>query len=143
MEPTSATPFALSAIQRALPGALILWARQLVEASASNVDAYKPAVLDASSFLVERCRLVQHDANADRSVEELKRVRDILLEKWSRNPARFEAFPPDPSEDYLMLWPGQFATAMQKRNGVEVPSSMRQVDRSGELTVTDGYALES
>lgn len=143
VEPTSATPFALSAIQRALPGALILWARQLVKASASNVDAHKPAVLEATSFLIERCRLVQHDANADRSVEELKRVRDILIEKWSRNPALFEAFPPDPGEDYLMLWPGQFATAMQKRNGVEVPSSMRQVDRSGELTVTDGYALQN
>lgn len=143
VEPTSATPFALSAIQRALPGALILWARQLVEASVSNLEAHKPAVLDATSFLIERCRLVQHDANGDRSVEELKRVRDILIEKWSRNPARFEAFPPDPSEHYLMLWPGQFSTAMQRRNGVEVPSSMRQVDRSGELTVTDGYALES
>ena len=143
VEPTSATPFALSAIQRALPGALILWARQLVEASASNLEAYKPAILDATSFLIERCRLVQHDANVERSVEELKHVRDSLLEKWGRNPMRFEAFPPDPSEDYLMLWPGQFATAMQKRNGVEVASSMRQVDRSGELTVTDGYALES
>jgi hypothetical protein len=142
VEPTSATPFALSALQRAAPGALILWARQHVEASASSVESHKPAVLAAAAFLAERCRLIQHEANAERSIDEIRRVCDALLEKWSRNPARFEAFPPDPNEDYLMLWPGQFASVKQKRNGVEVPSSMRSVDRSGALTVTDGYASE-
>ena len=67
--------------------------------------------------------------------------RDLLLQKWSRNPGAFEAFPPDPDGEYLMLWPGQFRTELQKQNGLEIPSSMRQVDGSGELTITNGYAL--
>jgi hypothetical protein len=41
--------------------------------------------------------------------------------------------------EYLMLWPGQFATLIQKQRGVVVPSSMRQVDGSAELTITQGY----
>ena len=40
-----------------------------------------------------------------------------------------------------MLWPGQFATPLQKDRGVVVPSSMRQVDRSAELIITQGYAV--
>jgi hypothetical protein len=40
-----------------------------------------------------------------------------------------------------MLWPGQFATLIQKQKGVIVPSSMRQVDGSAELTITQGYAV--
>src|SRR5262249_25442345 len=36
VEPTSATPFALSAIQRALPGALLVWARQQQDSPVFN-----------------------------------------------------------------------------------------------------------
>lgn len=141
VEPTTATPFALSSIQRALPGALILWARQRVKAPVADVAAYRNEVIAGCSLMIERCRLVQRGESAERSIRELERMRDVLLEKWSRNPAEFESFPPDANADYLMLWPGQYRSAIQERNGIEVPSSLRQVDRSGELTITDGYAL--
>jgi len=53
----------------------------------------------------------------------------------------WEDFPQKPNGEYLMLWPGQFATKLQKRNSVTVPSSMRQVDRSAELQITQGYVV--
>ena len=140
VEPTSATPFALSSIQRALPGALILWARQNVKAPVADVSAYKPAVLEASRILIERCRLVQRGPSADRSIREIEGVSNLLLQRWSRNPGAFEAFPPDPEGEYLMLWPGQFRSELQKLRGLEIPSSLRQVDVSGELIITDAYA---
>ena len=75
-----------------------------------------------------------------RSIAEMERVRDLLFWKWQQNPVAWEEFPPRVSGEYLMLWPGQFATRLQKQHGAVVPSSMRQVDRTAELIITDGYA---
>lgn len=143
VEPTSATPFALAAIQRAVPGTLILWARMCCNADVENVSAYRPFVVEACEFLVQRCGVVQHTADAERAIAAIERIRDELLQKWERNPQKFEEFPQSSEGSYLMLWPGQFASKMQKRTGVEVPSSLRQVDRSGELAICDGYAIQA
>ena len=59
---------------------------------------------------------------------ELERVRNELIWKWQQNPQAWEDFPPNVQGEYLMLWPGQFATKKQEMRGVVVPSSMRQVD---------------
>ena len=59
VEPTSATPFAVAAIRRALPGALILWARQHSDAPVQNYSAYKGAVYSGYELLRDRCRAVQ------------------------------------------------------------------------------------
>jgi hypothetical protein len=141
VEPTSATPFALSAIQRALPGALIAWARQHSDAPVQNQDSYMDALGAGHQLLRERCVTVQTPEDQERSLEEMDRVRAELEEKWSHNPQLWEEFPPKVSGEYLILWPGQFASALQKRHGVVVPSSMRQVDGSAELNITQGYAL--
>jgi hypothetical protein len=61
------------------------------------------------------------------------------MEKWMNSRQEWEEFPPNPDGDYLMLWPGQYATRRQEKQGVQVPSSMREVDRSGELRITTGY----
>jgi hypothetical protein len=58
VEPTSATPFALSAIQRALPGALIVWARQHCDAPVQHYAAYEGAVAAGYELLRERCTAV-------------------------------------------------------------------------------------
>jgi hypothetical protein len=63
-----------------------------------------------------------------------------LEAKWGLNPLEWQEFPPSPDGEYLMLWPGQFATRVQKDRGVVVPSSMRQVDGSAELNITQGYS---
>ena len=83
---------------------------------------------------------MQIPADQTRSTVELDRVRDQVLWKWQQNPQLWEEFPPKLTGEYLMLWPGQFATPLQKRRGAIIPSSMRQVDRTAELTITQGYA---
>ena len=140
VEPTTATPFALSAIQRGLPGALIAWARQQRADPVQNRFAYEQAVEEGFQLLRERCEAVQSPADQARSISELERLRDELLWKWGQNPQEWHQFPPRVDGEYLILWPGQFATGLQKRHGVVAPSSMRQVDRSAELVITQGYA---
>jgi hypothetical protein len=139
VEPTSATPFALSAIRRALPGALIAWTRQHSDAPVQNAAAYSDALEDGYQLLRERCEAVQVAEDQERSLEEMERVREELEEKWGLNPQEWEDFPPSVEGEYLMLWPGQFATVSQKQRGVVVPSSMRQVDGSAELEIDQAY----
>jgi hypothetical protein len=141
VEPTSATPFALSAIQRALPGALLTWARQHSSAPVQDRGAYERAIVDATELLIERCQAIQDPEDVDRSVQELLRISAELMSKWNQNPQDWEKFPPSIDGEYLMLWPGQFATRLQKDRGVVVASSMRQVDGSAELNITSAYAL--
>ncbi len=139
VEPTSATPFALSAIQRGLPGALIAWARQHSSAPVQNEAAYMDALESGYQLLRERCGTIQAPEDQLRSLKELERVRDELEHRWGLNPQEWENFPPAVDGEYLMLWPGQFATLAQKQRGFVVPSSMRQVDGSAELNINQGY----
>ncbi len=139
VEPTSATPFALSAIRRALPGALIAWSRQHSNAPVHSLAAYQPSLDTGYDLLRQRCTSVQTPEDQARSLLELERVKQELEAKWGQNPIKWEEFPPSPDGEYLMLWPGQFKTSVQKQRGVEVPSSMRQVDGSAELNITQGY----
>jgi hypothetical protein len=141
VEPTSATPFARSAIQRGGAGAMLAWIRQRVNRPVHELASHERALDEALDLLGERCEVVQDlKADLDRSMRELQRVHHELLAKWNRSPQKWEEFPQSPTGEYLMLWPGQFATALQKQRGIQVPTSMRQVDRTAELTITPGYA---
>ncbi|MGC8551035.1 MAG: helicase-related protein [Acidobacteriaceae bacterium] len=139
VEPTTATPFATSAVQRALVGALIAYARQQSREEVWNTGAYEAAVKEACSFLQERCREVQAGEDTQRSLDEMERMCGELLEKWRKKPEKWEEFPPAPNGNYLMLWPGQYAGYKQLARGVVVPSSMRQVDASAELRICPLY----
>jgi len=143
VEPTSATPFAVSAIQRALPGAVIAWARQNANAEVHERPAWEPAMQEALKLLRERCSSVQLPDDVPRSEAELDRMFNQLFEKWGRNPQQWEEFPPNQNSHYLMLWPGQYSTQLQRDNGVVVPSSMRQVDANAELSITPSYTLNN
>jgi hypothetical protein len=140
VEPTSATPFAVSAIRRGLCGALITWARQQSSADVNDTATYGRAVADAYGHLEARCRATQGAEDATASIAAMQAVRSELLRKWRANPQKFEEFPPSTEGEYLMLWPGQYATRAQQDHGVTVPSSMRQVDGSAELAITQAYA---
>lgn len=139
VEPTSATPFALSALQRGYSGALLAWARQYSDAPVHNVGAYSSALETAHTLLIERCKTVQSDHDLERSLSEMERIRYEIYEKWELNPQKWEEYPPDRDGEYLMLWPGQYATRAQKTAGLPIPSSMRQVDSSAELKIHQGY----
>lgn len=139
VEPTSATPFALSAIRRALPGALLTWARQQSDADVYRIESYADAVRDIMDLLQERCRMIQPSVDVERSLQEMERVHADLMHKWKNNPQKWEEYPPATDGEYLMLWPGQYASESQKARGVTVPSSMRQVDRTGNLKIDQEY----
>lgn len=139
VEPTSATPFAISAIRRALPGALLVWARQQCDAAVQDYAQYEDPLDSGYDLMRERCVAVQLPEDQERSLEELERVRQEIDQKWRQRPLEWEEFPPSTTGEYLILWPGQFATVVQKQRGLVVPSSMRQVDGNAELTITQGY----
>jgi hypothetical protein len=141
VEPTTATPFAIAALQRGLAGALLAWARQHSAARVHEWEAYQNSLEEGHQLLEDRCSSVQASEDRPRSLEELGRLFEDLERKWEQNPQEWEKYPPDVNGHYLMLWPGQFYSPLQKRRGVSVPSSMRQVDRSAELQITQGYAL--
>jgi hypothetical protein len=143
VEPTSATPFAPPAIQRALPGALIAWARQHSDAEVNNYRAFAPFLQSGLDLLKERCERIQSPEDLNRSLADLQRNFDELVRKWGLNPQMWEEFPQSPAGEYLMLWPGQFATVLQKDRATIVASSLRQVDRSAELEISDAYALQA
>ena len=106
-----------------------------------NYAAYEGSLSTGFALLRQRCVAVQTPEDQARSLQELERVRQELEDKWGQNPIEWESFPPSIDGEYLMLWPGQFATLIQKQRGVVVPSSMRQVDGSAELTITQGYSV--
>jgi superfamily II DNA or RNA helicase len=139
VEPTTATPFALSALNRGLAGALLVWARQNAQAPVHDPSAYADYLESGMDLLRERCETVQSVQDRERSLEEMDRIFSELEWKWAQNPSEWEKFPPDLIGQYLMLWPGQFYSGLQKRQGATVPSSMRQVDSSSELQITQGY----
>jgi hypothetical protein len=141
VEPTSATPFAISAIQRGLAGAMLTWVRQQKKADVHDFAAHEVALEEALDILSRRSNAVQQsESDAQRSASELVRVYESLRDKWKNNPQEWESFPPHKDGEYLMLWPGQFATDIQKRKGEVIPSSMRQVDGSAELYITPAYS---
>src|SRR4029453_14815374 len=59
VEPTSATPFAISAIKRALPGALIVWARQQSDAAVQNYAEYEGPLDSGYDLMRQRCVAIQ------------------------------------------------------------------------------------
>jgi hypothetical protein len=140
VEPASTTPFAISALRRGLAGAMLVWARSVVETRDPILGPHHPALADALATLTKRCELIQGDKEGQRAVAEMKRIYDEIIAKWKFHPQEWEHFPPSPQGEYLMLWPGQFATDLQRRRGTVIPSSMRQVDASAELAITSGYA---
>lgn len=142
VEPTSTTPFAISALRRGLAGALLAWAREVIFSPEPRLEKHQAVLKEALDTMEAKCMLVQSPADAARSVAEMRRLSDDLLSKWRLNPQEWERFPQSPDGEYLMLWPGQFRTERQRLRGVEVPTSMRQVDASAELSVSEGYTTD-
>lgn len=142
VEPTSATPFAISALQRGLAGALITHARQQLSPSepVSPWDTYTEHIQAAFELLLKRCNSTQSvQEDVERSSAAMALILEDLISKWRKNPALWQEYPQNPTGHYLMLWPGQYATTLQRDLGVHVPSSMRQVDSSGELRIIRKY----
>ncbi len=145
VEPTTATPFSVEAVERAMTGALLLWARQFYDAPLPGgyLEEYREYLELGCNILIERCQIiVQEPKEQERVKKAIKKVYDNLLVKWQKNPQMWEQYPQKDDGEYLMLWPGQFATEAQKKKGETIPSSMRNVDSNAYLQITDHYILK-
>jgi hypothetical protein len=135
VEPTTATPFAISALKRGLSGAIIAWARQRCSDRVGS-SSYREYVSEAAALLKARCAaLLDNDDDRIRAELVIDEIRDDIISKNGRNPRSWSMLPPDPDGEYLILWPGVFYTDIQKSKGVYVPTSMRQVDTNSELGI--------
>ncbi|MBL6956386.1 MAG: hypothetical protein ISR54_06150 [Chlorobium phaeobacteroides] len=142
VEPTSATPFSGSAITRALPGILISWVRQNIDAeNPVDFERFCEALQEVYGFVEERCKslLDGNDEELARALSKLSQVRDELIQKWNANPQTWQEYPHRIGGEYLMLWPGQYRTVAQNNKGVDVASSMRSVDAMAGLGISSAY----
>lgn len=142
VEPTSATPFSVEAINRAMTGALLLWARQFYDAPTPGdfFGNYKKHLEIGRDIFLERCQIIIHDQqDKKRIINTIEEVYRRLLNKWELNPQMWQEYPQNVDGEYLMLWPGQYATEVQKTKGETISSSMRNVDASAYLQISDLY----
>lgn len=142
VEPTSATPFSIEALKKALWGALILWARQHHSADSPGAafGNYKSHLKKALELLVARCeKIVSGTEETDRVVSTMHSLLMELEKKWSTNPQMWWEYPQKENAEYLMLWTGEYATPEQNRRGTRILSSMRNVDSNVRATISSNY----
>jgi hypothetical protein len=128
----------LSAIKRAAAGVFLSWVRQHVV----GVDRHQQIIdeaREACDILISRCEyvLAENAEDMERSKAQLEQVFSEFERKISSNPQMWENFPPRTDISYFMRWPGQYYSSGQKNSGFEVPTSMRQVDTTSELSIPD------
>ena len=145
VEPTSATPFSVEAVERALAGVLLVWARQRQDASSPGeaFGDYKGYLDEALELLLERCEAIMEmmPAELKRVSEAMCNVHKELLKKWQTNPQEWWSYPQKKDGEYLMLWTGEFASPEQKRKGMRVLSSMRNVDSTARAAISSNYLV--
>lgn len=146
VEPTSATPFSVEAVERALAGVLLLWARQCHDAKSPGeaFGEYAGYLDEALELLLDRCETIMHGQpdELDRVCGAMRKVHLDLRKKWQTNPQEWWSYPQRKDGEYLMLWSGEFATQEQKRKGVRVLSSMRNVDGTARAAISNNYFVE-
>lgn len=142
VEPTSATPFSVEAVKKAFAGVLLLWVRQKYSSNdpGSSFHHFEEHLNSALKELKERCRkVVQEKEELIRVTQEMDRIFESLIQKWKYNPQLWTEYPQKQEGEYLMLWPGEYATPIQKDKGLTVLSSMRNVDSNARVAICDNY----
>ena len=135
VEPTSATPFSLTAIQRGLVGAMIAYIRQRVDSGTPEYDKYQCVLKDALELFRERCESIGlANEDCERSLEEMNTCFESFTGLWSHwKPEKWFDWNNSDGERLLMLVPGKYATGEQVDRGFTVPTSLRDVDTQAEL----------
>ncbi|OGB22941.1 MAG: hypothetical protein A3I66_16260 [Burkholderiales bacterium RIFCSPLOWO2_02_FULL_57_36] len=142
VEPTSATPYSVESVERALAGVLLVWARQRYDAESPGeaFGSYDRYLEEALDLLLERCdAIVTEPAEAARVRTAMKKVGERLRKKWRGNPQQWWEYPQKAEGEYLMLWSGEYATREQQNKGERILSSMRNVDGNARAAISNNY----
>jgi hypothetical protein len=136
VEPTSATPFTSSAVRRALGGLIVSFLRQTREDFDDNFQFDEEAFQEALALVKARARRIAKGFWAalepviDRHVSELRRKwKDNYHNCWNRWNLGTEDRP-------VIRTFEQYAAFLQREGSFPVPTSMRQVDKSGGAIIT-------
>jgi hypothetical protein len=138
VEPTSATPFSIAALQRGLVGASIAWLRQQIAVNTPNdYESFAELLNDAEALFAARCNSLElSEGDLHRSMAEIQRLSKRLRAGWKNaRPQEWFEWVLDKESSVLMLIPGAFATGAQKISSFTVPTSLRQVDGQAELEI--------
>lgn len=124
VEPTSVTPFAPPAMERALHAVLVIGGRHVAGWSRpSDFDADDPEFAAFLQFIRDRARQIDPE-----HVPELNDLIDRIIGEWdARRPERWGDLSGDRDEPVLMRVAGTEASE-DDRDSWETPTSMRNVD---------------
>ncbi|MGZ3140533.1 helicase-related protein [Lentzea chajnantorensis] len=141
VEPTSATPFALPVLERAVHGALVAYVRQRGPQSQAPFPVPHALIEEAANVLRRRIR-----ATGGASETDLENVLQRRLKQWtSWQQTKWEANPPpggDP-DNGLIRYPGTSVNVGARDTSWETPSSMRNVDANCRIEITVDYAVRN
>ncbi|WP_230194659.1 helicase-related protein [Streptomyces coriariae] len=138
VEPTSSTPFAPPALDRALRAVAVSYIRQTGPDSLAPQPFPAEGWAAARELLLDRVQLCDPD-EADRTAGILDRMRKEW-EAWQ--PGQWGDFGPTVSSDQLLRPLGQYADKEAQSMTWAIPSSMRGVDAECQIEVTSQYAIE-
>lgn len=142
VEPTSATPFSRASLERGVIGAMLVYARlTLPETVAPRYADYQTGLDEAKRLLIQRAKIVDPVQATDAEIV-INAIADRLKRRWDLGRDRWEKIPLGPDDSVLLRWPGQFVKPARRNESFEVPSSLRQVDGSGELMISKFYQAE-
>ncbi|MCX5056992.1 helicase-related protein [Streptomyces sp. NBC_00452] len=137
VEPTSSTPFAPPALDRALRAVAVAYIRQTGPEKLAPWPFPAEGWAAAKELLLDRVRLCDPD-EADRTAGILDRMRKEW-EAWQ--PGHWGDFGPTGS-DQLLRPLGQYADEKAQSMTWAIPSSMRGVDAECQIEVTSQYAIQ-
>jgi hypothetical protein len=137
VEPTSSTPFAPPALDRALRAVAVAYIRQTSPEKLGPWPFPAESWAAAKELLLDRVRLCDPD-EAERTAGILDRMRKEW-EAWQ--PGQWGDFGPTGS-DQLLRPLGQYADEKAQSMTWAIPSSMRGVDAECQIEVTSQYAIQ-
>jgi hypothetical protein len=140
VEATSATPFAVPVLERALHAVLVGYVRQLGPA---GLNPWPVPALAASAADIVRERVMQVDPSHAGDLEEMLARR---LDEWNRFQAttwNVRAWRDDAPEDPLIRGAGEWAPESARPRSWPTLRSMRNVDAGCRLAITAAYAGEA
>jgi hypothetical protein len=103
---------------------------------------YQSGLELAKRLLIERARTVD-PTQATEAETVIVAIADRLQRRWNLGRDLWEKIPLGPDDSVLLRWPGQFVKTARRNESFEVPSSLRQVDGSGELVISKFYQGEA